>query len=708
MNKGGRGVEFIMSLRAKVVFGLVLVALYGVMVVFVALSLPASDKDVRLDQGQLWVDINEKASIVVRSFLVAGELVPADAYLAIEEPDVLPDYKALSGLFDAQDRLTTALANNELSIVLADGTESLILLRSRSMLDLPPLFWLQIFCGLAGVTVCLLVWLPSQRGIAINSFAITGVGYVVFSSAAAIYSTRDLFISGHLFQWLSGFNHFGALLFSGSLAAFLWNFPRKAPSAWLSVVFYGAVLVSVVLEQGRMVDTPVEGFHLWVMGIFLVGLLGAGWQWYKTRGHATDRAAARWVAISIVAGTAFFAGGMILPAILQVAHPPSQGLLFTTFLFMYAGMALGVARYRLFNLERWWFSIWVWLFGGFAVLITDMLLAMVLTLSGQTTMALSLALVGWCYFPFRQYFWGRLLAPPTKGLDAWLSQALPVMLRAQRDRAGDLGVEEAVRAVFNPLSLSVEIGEQERSAVAVLDNGETLCVPDPHKRIVYFLRHAQQGTRLFSRQDASSAELILALNALIEQALSARAEGASEERNRIRQDIHDDLGAKLLQLLHTTSEDARPLVREAIQDLRNLLRNMEGHPILAEAAASQWHEEVAQRCRDHGVALKWQANAPLIMLDAGQYSALTRVLREAVSNALRHASPSCLRIALSVDDGTLCIEVSNDGIVDCADAQHGRGLPIMNARMEALGGECGYHSQDGRWTVRVSVPMGEW
>lgn len=693
-----------MSLKAKVVFGLILVALYGVIAVLVALSLPASDKSFRLDQEQLWLDIDDDAaSQVVRSFRVAGELVPADAYLAIEEPDVLPDYQTLSDLFDTQNRLTKALADDELFLVLADGSESLVLQRARSLLDLPPMFWLQILCGLAGVTVCLLVWLPSQRGIAINAFAITGVSYVVFSSAAAIYSTRDIFISGQLFQWLSAFNHFGALLFSGSLAMFLWNFPRKAPSAWLTVAFYGAVLVSLILEQGRMVETPVAGFHLWVMGIFLAGLLGAGWQWYKTRAHSKDRAAARWVIISIVAGTAFFAGGMILPAIFQVAHPPSQGLLFTTFLFMYASMALGVARYRLFNLERWWFSIWAWLFGGFAVLITDMVLAMLLALSGQATLTLSLALVGWCYFPLRQYFWRRLLAPSTKGLDAWLLQALPVMLRAQRDRVGDPGVEAAVRAVFDPLSLHIELGEQEHCAV--LDNGETLCVPDPHKGSVYFLRHPQQGSRLFNRQDVSSAELILALNALIEHALSARADGASEERNRIRQDIHDDLGAKLLQLLHTTSEDVRPVVREAIQDLRNLLGNMEGRPTLLKAATSQWQEEIAKRCRDHGVALAWQEDVPPLMLDAGQYSALTRVLREAVSNALRHASPSRLRIVLSIDGGALCIEVSNDGLVERADAQPGRGLPIMEARMGALGGQCRYRCQDGCWAVRVSVPV---
>ena len=49
---------------------------------------------------------------------------------------------------------------------------------------------------------------------------------------------------------------------------------------------------------------------------------------------------------------------MILPAILQKAQPASQGLLFTPFLLMYAGLAPGVVRHRLFNSERWGVAGW--------------------------------------------------------------------------------------------------------------------------------------------------------------------------------------------------------------------------------------------------------------------------------------------------------------------------------------------------------------
>ena len=65
-------------------------------------------------------------------------------------------------------------------------------------------------------------------------------------------------------------------------------------------------------------------------------------------------------------------------------------------------------------------------------------------------------------------------------------------------------------------------------------------------------------------------------------------EGAQGERNRIRQDLHDDLGAKLLRLLHRSQSDNQPLVREAIRDLRQLLNTSLSGSVSLQAAVSNW------------------------------------------------------------------------------------------------------------------------
>ncbi|MEB3733369.1 hypothetical protein ULF88_02715 [Halopseudomonas pachastrellae] len=55
------------------------------------------------------------------------------------------------------------------------------------------------------------------------------------------------------------------------------------------------------------------------------------------------------------------------------------------------------------------------------------------------------------------------------------------------------------------------------------------------------------------------------------------------------------MGAKLLQLLHTASDDrGNWCAREAIRDLRELLQSMDGHEVRLDVAAARWQEENGQ------------------------------------------------------------------------------------------------------------------
>ncbi|KZY29471.1 histidine kinase [Alcanivorax sp. HI0044] len=691
-----------LSLKTRIITGLFLVALYGLMAIATALTLPTSDITFQQKAEQLVADIPGTGEILLTAFSNGRSSRPAAPFLLLEEPDVLPHYTELNVFFETHRELSQWLSDGQLMLVDDAGNTYPVQLQQRHLTQLPGLFWLQLVCGLAGMVICILVWVPAKHEVAITSFAVTGLSYVLFSSAAAIYSTRDFFISGTLFAWLSGLNHLGALLFSASLAAFLWNYPRQFPSRWLTTGFYLAFCVAIVIDQTQQVASPVDGFHSWVMAIFLAGLLGSIWQWRQTRQQPGDRSALRWVVISIVAGTAFFAGGMILPAMLQIAQPASQGLLFTTFLLMYLGMALGVVRHRLFALEPWWFSLWSWLLGGLFIMLTDLLLAMMLSLSGPLTLTLSVAFIGWLYFPLRQYLWRRMFLRQRQELDEWLAQALPAML-AQQETQTESGMEQALRAVFQPLS--IEALATVNAHISIPDKGQTLIVPAPLEQRTWKLQHAQQGGRIFNRQDIHIAGLVLSLHQLVTQARIAHAKGAKEERLRIRRDMHDDLGAKLLQLLHRSSDTTKPLVREAIHDLRDLLKDMEGESLSLEAAILQWHEETQQRCEDHGAQLVWQARPNATVLGASEFSELTRILREAVTNALKHASTTVLSVTVDSPGSTLTLVVENDGLL--AEPPEGtvRGLDIMDGRARKLGGWCQYSKSDDRWQVTLEVPL---
>jgi signal transduction histidine kinase len=79
------------------------------------------------------------------------------------------------------------------------------------------------------------------------------------------------------------------------------------------------------------------------------------------------------------------------------------------------------------------------------------------------------------------------------------------------------------------------------------------------------------------------------------------------------------------------------------------------------------------------------------------------VAAEAVANALKHASPTEMRIDVSETGEHLCVAVSDDG---CGGARlvAGRGLAGLRDRVLASGGELFVESDGGGTTVRAVLP----
>ena len=71
-----------------------------------------------------------------------------------------------------------------------------------------------------------------------------------------------------------------------------------------------------------------------------------------------------------------------------------------------------------------------------------------------------------------------------------------------------------------------------------------------------------------------------------------------------------------------------------------------------------------------------------------QWSALTRVLRELVSNALYHGHATRVDVQLSLERGRLVLQVADDGSGRDPQAwAHGLGLGGVRKRVKLLGGE---------------------
>jgi signal transduction histidine kinase len=186
-----------------------------------------------------------------------------------------------------------------------------------------------------------------------------------------------------------------------------------------------------------------------------------------------------------------------------------------------------------------------------------------------------------------------------------------------------------------------------------------------------------------------------------------------QERKRIAADLHDDLGAKLLTIVHTSeSERISTLAREALEEMRLSVRGLTGKPVKLIDALGDWRAEVVGRLSQTGVEGDWQAPVDELpqTLSARAYVQTTRILREAVNNIIKHsgASRCSIRCTISSGDFQLKIQDNGKGIPLELDGRldRGHGMSSMKHRAKQLQGQCLVESGPGYGTViRLTIPL---
>jgi two-component system sensor histidine kinase DesK len=87
---------------------------------------------------------------------------------------------------------------------------------------------------------------------------------------------------------------------------------------------------------------------------------------------------------------------------------------------------------------------------------------------------------------------------------------------------------------------------------------------------------------------------------------------------------------------------------------------------------------------------------------------LATVVREAVTNVLRHARATRCEIRLVQDAEAIRLTVTNDGVEDPSPGRTqsggGRGLPSLTARVAAIGGRLDARQAEDRFEVTVRIP----
>lgn len=635
----------------------------------------------------------------------------------IDEPDRLADFATFNRFFRRAARAHRILRGQTVEVLLASGRVARIHpAERRPWTSLPAGFWLLVGFGVAAFLLGAAVW-GSSRGregrLPVRLLGLSGVGFLLTASASAVYIERELALDPDLFHALELINQAGILLFAVCGAAVLWAYPRRLtrfPAHGVMLAVAALVWFNLLFQWH---DLPVHNVYVPLFAAYLLAVVFSLAQWRMTRRNPLLRAALKWLMLSIFLTTGLALALFFVPALFGYQPLVSAGVAAGIALLMFVGLAAGVTRYRLFDLERWWYEIWLWALTGVAVLALDAFFVFALGIVPLRAFGLAIVLVAWLYIPVR----GRLWKWFSSDSGEWWNENMPEVLETVfsapsravflRRWAGFL------RRMYRPLKVRSSGEPTDRSQV--LENGICLRVPPLGGGTAVDLQYYQRGTRLFTRRDARLADAFVALATRSLHAFEARERGVANERERIMRDLHDDVGARLLTLSRRCRDPREAaLAREALGTLRDTIHslNMDAKRTLTEALAD-WRGETSERLEEAGVALGWHASdrLPEALLSGRQIVQLRRILQEAVSNLLRHSSATRAIVVAGFEGGRLRLTIVNDGLRPAAAVTPGHGLDNMAERAADLGGSARYRiiGAGGARSFRleVAIPLDE-
>ena len=301
-------------------------------------------------------------------------------------------------------------------------------------------------------------------------------------------------------------------------------------------------------------------------------------------------------------------------------------------------------------------------------------------------------------------------------------------------------VADALRLPFVALAL-VDIDGTER---VVAERGEqrglTLDVPLVHGtervgRLVLGVRPGETGfrgdeLRLLEDLGRQAGTAISAIRLRDDLARSRErlVVAREEERRRLRRDLHDGLGPSLAAIglraeasaatLQSDPEGARHLldelggdVRVALTDVRRLVDGLRP-PALDELGLVEAVRQQAARLETGGAAgtpsITVEAEPRLLpALTAAVEVAAYRIAVEAVTNVVRHAGATTCRVRFDATGGSMLrLEIVDDGRGLPSGVVPGVGLESMRERADELGGTIVVEAGDGGGTrVVARLPL---
>jgi signal transduction histidine kinase len=635
----------------------------------------------------------------------------------VDEPDAFDRYETMRAFFGRQDALVQRLRATRvrLDVRRAGGdveTVTVNALSRRPIASLPTAFWFQLGAGCVAFLVGLWVLVLRPRIVGVRMFALTAVAMLTFTSAAAIYSTREIALDGRLFRFLSATNHLGAIAFGVGLVGLFLSFPTALVPLRTFWVVPAIFLPWWMLDCAHALPNQSVGHHGPIMAQMLAALVLAGLQWRRSRSDPRARASLRWFGVCVVAGSSLFVFNVAGAALFSTAPLVSQGYSFGFFLLMHVGLALGLRRTRLFELNALAYAVLAWALGALVVLAVDGALLFALGRGPAISTGLALLVVGASYLPVRAWLWSKLISPGDVDENVRFRHVLDVVFandRAERERLW-LALFDSM---FSPLEIRpvAAAATDALAAVRLEDDGLRMCLPAVASLPALEISRPWRGRGIFGARHVELATGVLEAAAHAEGTRDAFARGVREERARVARDLHDDIGARLMSGIYQDDPVAmRQTMQSAILDMRSMVDELVARQLDLGDVLGNLRHETRERLEQGGVELVWPLGdvaPPGTMISSRVARAHLSMMREITSNALRHARAETFSVEIRRRDGELVTAASDDGVgFDGTPAAAGNGIRNLRRRAEEIGGTITFTRLDRGTRVEIVIPLG--
>jgi signal transduction histidine kinase len=589
------------------------------------------------------------------------------------------------------EQLAAVFSQDTVKLFFADGSKVEVQPVPRGVADLPIMFWLLSMFALALYFSAVVVLLahPSMRNLLYSVMALCQAGNLLFIGAE---TTLEFGLPAPFTRLDMPVRMAFDLFTAAAMVNAACLHPRRLPAAgWISLIGWAVALALVgAFGVGWL---P----HAWgwtqaaviAFGLTAIGLLS--WS-YRIEPHPFAIVLRRFGVVTAATWSLLTAA---LAAAERVPGVPNNiadigSMVWYVFLGSLLMLVPYLAKSQNFMRE---FA----LLAAISTVVTslDLLFISAFSLDQFASLTLSLFVSLATYAGARQWILNQLLSGSMFTPERMFEQLYRIAreVEAHPERTLML-LSQMLGDLFEPLEVTVI--DRSTGQTRVAGDGSSMLVPvpllggDATPRGSVMIRFAQRGRRLFTSEDARLTDRIVEQLRRAVRFEKAVEQGRSEERMRLAQDLHDDIGARLLTLMYKAqSPEMEDYVRHTLQDLKTLTRGLAASNHRLSHAAAEWKSDLTHRLNAADVELKWALVFDEdILLTVVHWSALTRILRELVSNAIAHSRARRLDIDFRLENDRIDLTITDDGVGRNPRAwSHGLGLGGVRKRVKQLGGE---------------------